>query len=138
MKMRIQDNSIRFRITLKELATLGREGRVRRECREPGGGCLGYGVLVDQALKESQVRLGSCEVELALCEKDFRRLAEPTEEGVYVQREWTDANGEKRRFMAFVEKDRPGVACAKREEWIYEGHRGGESVVVPIGGKSAT
>jgi hypothetical protein len=131
MKLRIQDSSIRFRITLKELETLRREARVERACLLPGGAVFCYAVIVDATLDESTVALQPYAVELRLCRADFETLVHPAKEGVYIHREWT-GNGEQKRFMTFIEKDRPGSTCVKKEAWIYEGHHGTEDSIVPI------
>ncbi|MBX3729135.1 MAG: hypothetical protein KF858_08105 [Candidatus Sumerlaeia bacterium] len=132
MKLRIQDNSIRFRMTLKELDALGTTGRLERICRLPDGGAWHYAVVVDRALEASRVAFGAGRIELTLSAADHATLADPSQEGVYIRREWTDAAGASQRFMVFVEKDRPGSTCTKPEAWIYDGHHGGDNVVVPI------
>jgi len=135
MKLRIQDNSVRFRITVKELENLGKDGHLETTCTVPGGACLRYGVRVDRAASSGEIRLKPFGVELILASDDYARLADPAQEGVYLECEWTDDAGKKQRCMAFIEKDRPGAACEKPEAWIYEGHHGGDSSVVPIRSK---
>lgn len=134
MKVRIQDSSIRFRVTLQELEVLVAEGRLERTCGAPGMTAFRYGVHRDATLAASRMQVEPYRLELALCPADLQRLAAPEEEGVYVEEEWTDEGGARRRFLAFVEKDRPGSTCVKREAWIYRGHDGREPVTVPIGG----
>lgn len=132
MKLRIQDSSIRFRLTLQEVEALGRDGRLERACRLPGSPPLTYALRRDPHAAESHVVLGPYRIELVLSEGDHAELASPEREGVYVQREWAGEAGTTERFMAFVEKDRPGSTCVKKEAWIYEGHHGREPKVVPI------
>jgi len=44
LKLRIQDNSIRFRLTRGEVDTLNKEGSVSGVVHFPGGSCLEYSV----------------------------------------------------------------------------------------------
>jgi hypothetical protein len=131
MKLRIQDNSIRYRITLRELEDLKTYGCVERFCRTPWGGELRYAVRVDSS-GESRVDIGASSVTLVLSQADFAVLCDETNEGVYVRREWQGPDGAPQRMIAFVEKDRPATACDKPEYWIYEGHAGGEETRRPI------
>lgn len=137
MKIRIQDNSIRFRLTIKETERLRRERRL--ECRTEVPGHRGeaapvfrYALRIDEALGESEAELLPKAIEFALCAQDARTLLDPGEEGVYIRREWTDAAGETKRFIALVEKDRPGPTCLKPEAWIYEAVAGQPPITVPI------
>jgi hypothetical protein len=124
MKIRIQDNSIRFRITLKELDELREAGRIARstEIPAPNGDAavFRYAVELDDGGAESRVQLQPDGIILRLAAGDLATLCKPHEEGVYIRREWWGADGSPRRFMAFVEKDRPGATCDKPEAWIYD------------------
>jgi hypothetical protein len=135
MKLRIQDNSIRFRITVKELEALVGEGRIERACAFPGSPSLRYVVSRDDKAPKSYVFHGPCLIELRLCADDMAVLSDPESEGAYIRREWEDADGEHQRFMAFIEKDRPASTCKKIESWIYEGHNGQENILTPIPAK---
>jgi len=138
MKIRIQDSSVRFRITLKELESLVGEGRVQRECVVPAAGGvarLSYAVVVDAALEASDLALEPFAVVLRLAQRDLATLASPAEEGIYIRREWRDSSGVQQRFMVFLEKDRPASTCKKIESWIYEGHQAGRDVLVPQAGR---
>lgn len=127
MKLRIQDSSVRFRITLKELEVLRGKGTLAREARVPMGPAgqdgvvvFRYEVLRDAGAAESVLRVQPFLFQLVLAEADFEELADPTREGVYIRREWTGEEGEVRRFMVFIEKDRPGSTCIKQEAWVYD------------------
>ncbi len=127
MKLRIQDSSVRFRITLKELEVLRENGTLSREARVPvgpagkdGAVVFRYEVLREEGTEESVLRVQPFVFQLVLAEADFEELADPAREGVYIRREWTDEEGAVRRFMVFIEKDRPGSTCIKQEAWVYD------------------
>jgi hypothetical protein len=136
MKLRIQDDAVRFRITLKELEVLRSEGAVRRETRAlgPNGpdGTFRYALVRDPEAKVSRLELDAASITMRLAPADFETLASENEEGVYIRREWSTRDGSRQRFMAFVEKDRPGSTCNKPEEWIYEERRGERPETRPI------
>jgi hypothetical protein len=141
MKIRIQDNSIRYRLTLKEVETLKQTGRLERSTEilnaAGPGGVFRYAVILDYALASTEVRLQGTSIELALSSSDANELFDPEKEGAYIRREWTDADGNLKRFMAFVEKDRPGSTCIKPETWIYDAQPGQPPILVPMTKKSA-
>lgn len=121
MKLRIQDNSIRYRITLQELEELEQNGRIERTCETPWGKRFHYAITATPE-RESRVEIGSRAVIFHLGSPDFQQLRLPTSEGIYVRREWMSDEGTVRRMIAFVEKDRPATSCEKPEAWIYEPH----------------
>lgn len=136
MKIRIQDNSIRFRLTLKEVEELGRTGALTSQSRvlSPTGpaGVFHYGIECLTGAEESEVIVGISSIVLRLSEADRASLMQPDEEGVYLRREWTAPNGTIHRFMAFIEKDRPGSTCVKKEQWIYDAPPHGDVETRPI------
>jgi len=136
MKLRIQDNSIRFRITLQELEQLQSSGKVERTCCFPsgtqGGPSFRYALEWNPECRESYVKLAGASLALCLSEDDRKTLSLPSREGIYIRREWETSNGDVERLMVFVEKDRPSSKCVKKEAWIYEGHRGGKDVLKAI------
>jgi hypothetical protein len=132
----MQDNSIRFRLTIKETELLEREKRLDRRTEILGSGgsinVFAYSISVDERISDSEIRLGPASIEFVLCPTDARCLFDPTREGVYVRREIAEPDGGARRFLAFVEKDRPGSTCIKPEEWIYDVEGGRPVRTVPI------
>ncbi|MBX7246742.1 MAG: hypothetical protein K1X53_14695 [Candidatus Sumerlaeaceae bacterium] len=134
MKLRIHDDSVRYRITLSELEKLEREGEIVGCANVPGvcGGVFVYSVRLEPGQGESAVILEESGISLRLCPVDFADLKNPANEGAYIRREWTDGQGETRRFMAFIEKDRPASKCDKPEAWIFEENWSGPSPVRPI------
>ncbi len=139
MKLRIKDNSVRFRITLKELEELQSAGRLERSMRVPNPNGADaefrYTAVIDPQSTESRVEVEAFLIRLVLGQGDFERLCAPDHEGTYVKREWEDETGRRHRFMAFIEKDRPGSTCVKPEEWIYEERPGGHPETRPIPGE---
>ena len=125
MKLRLKDNSVRFRITLKELEALHKNHYLEKETWMPGLPGLGaqvfrYAIHVSRELGESRLVAEPCSMTAELSLADFEVLSSSEEEGVYIRREWEDDHGQTQRFMFFVEKDRPSSTCEKPEEWIYE------------------
>jgi hypothetical protein len=136
MKLRIKDNSVRFRITLKELETLRSEGVLRSETHvlnlDGPGGVFRCSLVRDPDAQASRMEWAAEGATMRLAPEDFQTLAKEEEEGIYLRREWTDEDGFRHRFMAFVEKDRPRSTCDKIEEWIYEERLGQKPLTRPI------
>jgi len=144
MKIRIRDNSLRLRITLRELEHLAAEGKLRSEmhCLANSGpaGLFGYEIAVDATLAESDAAVEAFCIRLTLSRADLQSLLKPDHEGIYLKRE-IDGPGGIQRFIAMLEKDRPGVACEKPEEWVYEDRPGSRPETrsieqCPVGGST--
>ncbi|AXA37142.1 MAG: hypothetical protein D6691_01885 [Candidatus Hydrogenedentota bacterium] len=136
MKIRVQDSSVRYRVTLRELEELQKQGRIAAECLTPDGGTWRYAIRLAPDCEASRLAIEPFAITLELTPSDFQELSRPDREGVYVRREWSDSGGEVRRMIAFVEKDRPAATCEKPEMWIYEGHGKGPQITVPISSSS--
>jgi hypothetical protein len=136
MKIRIQDSSVRFRLTIRETETLLCERRLESFTLvltpQGPGGRFRYALSLREELPESTLLLDALSIEFALCPADAQTLLAPDQEGIYLRREWQDAAGQTHRFMAFVEKDRPGSTCIKPEQWIYDVRPGQPPLTVPI------
>lgn len=124
MKLRIKDNSVRFRITLKEWETLRDTHRLSAVTRVPGRQHalveFRYGISRDPDATDSRLEVAPFQFVFVLGREDFEALSDPAREGVYCREEWQRSDGEIERFIVFVEKERPGAACEKPEAWIYE------------------
>lgn len=136
MKIRIQDHSIRLRMTLREVEQFAADGVVARATQVAGPEGLGpafeYRLEFDPDVAASRVVIeGPC-IAVRLCATDRDELLRPDCEGVYLRREWVSPEGMTHRFMAFVEKDRPGSTCIKPEQWIYDAPPGGPVETRPI------
>lgn len=136
MKIRIQDNSIRLRMTLKEVAAFKESGVVARSTQVVEADGLGplfeYRLEYDEALAKSEVLVDGSRIVVRLCPADRAELLKEDEEGVYLRREWVSPEGKTHRFMAFVEKDRPGSTCEKKEQWVYDAPPNGPIETRPI------
>jgi len=127
MKIRIQDHSVRYRISLKELDTLNRNGRIDAVTEiyaADGVTCEGrfsYAVAAAAPGTASRCAIEPGAITLYLDKTDRATLNDSDQEGVYLQREVKLASGEMRRFMAFIEKDRPSANCPAPDVWIYQG-----------------
>jgi hypothetical protein len=126
MKIRIQDNAVRYRITLKELDTLNSDGAIEAHTAFPDGIVFRYAVRKTSD-HESICRCEAQAIVLYLSPADVEALSNAQQEGVYLR---TERGGE--RFMAFIEKDRPASRCDKPEEWIYDTAPGAKPVTFPI------
>lgn len=126
MKIRIQDHSVRFRVTVLEAETLLARGKIEA-CAEMYSSmtkaCIGrfvYGITVDHEKAESSCEMNPGSIFLILTRQDAITLNDPSHEGVYLRHEVQLDEGRIHRFTAFVEKDRPTTKCSKPDEWIYE------------------
>lgn len=141
MKIRIQDNSIRYRMTLREVEAFAESGLVARRTQVVGPEGLGpvfeYQLQYDPGLDESLILVDGSRIIIQLCRAHRDTLVQPEEEGVYIRREWVSPEGERHRFMAFVEKDRPGSTCVKPEAWVYDMPPNGPPETRPIPSKKA-
>ncbi len=138
MKIRIKDNSVRFRITLKELEQLNAEKRVESitETYDDSGelsGAFRYSILAHSGDSDTSCVIQPGSIAVHLSAADVQQLNDPAREGVYLRREVKLPAGKIHRFMAFVEKDRPPVHCEKVEAWVYEEPVGEPPVTRPIG-----
>jgi hypothetical protein len=123
VKLRIKDNSFRFRITLRELEALQEAGRIESGASYPAPdgetSTFTYAVEIDDAVGEGRLDLDGSALTLRLGPAELQELADPSREGVYLRRQWIDSGGATRRAIAFIEKDRPSSSCDKPEHWIY-------------------
>ena len=125
MKIRIQDHSVRFRISIREAEQLLVNGAIEacaemfsQETKQFAGRFV-YGIKQKEGLSESHCEIQPGSIRLILNSDDCRRLNDPNEEGIYLRYETKLDDGTVHRFMAFVEKDRPASKCNNPETWIY-------------------
>jgi hypothetical protein len=120
MKLRIRDNSLRMRISPEEFAQLRETGKLQSRCCIPSPAgevtSLIYTVEISPDAAESSVVLEPFCIRFIITPSDFEAFSAPKNEGAYFRLEFTNPLGEKDRFTYFLEKDRPGVSCAKPEE----------------------
>ncbi|MGI6454127.1 MAG: DUF7009 family protein [bacterium] len=137
MKLRIQDNSIRFRISLKELEEFNQKGQIMAETVQYHPETLEKSCIFQYGIRKSSADPSECVIQpgsiiLQLDDQDCKTLNNPSQEGVYLQKEVQLMDGTLHRFIAFVEKDRPSTKCDKPEEWIYQKEPGQRPVTLPI------
>lgn len=114
MKLRIEDNSIRFRITPEELARLNDEGRVESATQihsEDGGRLEGefiYALAVDLQGGATQCRIEPSFILFILHPDDLALLNARGEDGFLYERESIAPEGDVKQFKAYVEVDRHG------------------------------
>lgn len=111
MKIRIQDHSVRFRVTQQEIQTLQKEGTVEscteiysKETRQ----CIGrfvYGIKKHFQDINSYCEINPGSIWLLLNEADCETLNDPGKVGVYLRNEVELANGHTHCFTAILEKD---------------------------------
>jgi hypothetical protein len=126
MKLRIEDNSIRFRITPEELERLNERARVEASTKiysEDGESVEGefiYALTVDSEGGPTRCLIEPSFIMLILHSDELNTLNDPKQEGIYYQRESTLPSGETHRFMAYVEKDKPVKKRKRPENWLEE------------------
>ncbi len=130
MKLRLEDSTVRIRLTEDELRRLNETDRVEAitELFSADGGVReGHFVYGVAALPDGET--GYCAFEahsvvIYLGRGDLEELNAPETEGVYLKRESVLPLGEVHRFMAMVEKDRPVKKKAMPEDWVRAGGAG--------------
>lgn len=106
MKIRWTQNSVRFRITPSELASLQNGAPVREALALPGAGnngCWRAEIAPRAAATAIALDFGRA-LRIALSADDLVRLAAPAAEGVYFS---TPASAAQPEFKYFIEKDFP-------------------------------
>jgi hypothetical protein len=119
MKIRMQDNSVRFRITVKELETLAERGELVSHVQFPGDSVpFNYGLRLEPEATTGAIAFNGQSITASLSASELKELMDDSREGIYFRQEPTKQDDQ--RFIYFIEKDRPGSACQKPEQWIYE------------------
>jgi len=120
MKLRITENSFRFRITSTELAQLQRSGLL--ECKtvaltaEDEENVLRFRISHRREARQSEFRLERLAVNFIISGSDLESLSNQNRESIYLEREWVDSQGQLKRSRAYVEKDRPKRSHQKSKE----------------------
>lgn len=123
MKLRLLDDSFRFRVTSDELGLLQQTGSLLTTSRFPGDDgevAFTFGIRIEEGILESRMEAGPGSLQLCLSVQDLQLLLDPDCEGVYLKRQWGDPAGATRRAIAFVEKERRSSPLSGPEDWIYE------------------
>ena len=126
MKLRIENNSVRFRITPEELAQLNDRCRVETSTKlysEDGRNVEGefiYSLTVDKEGGATRCRIEPSFIMLILHPDELDTLNASRNGGVHYRRESVSPSGEVRRFMAYVEIDKPVRKRKIPETWLEE------------------
>jgi hypothetical protein len=112
MKLRIEDNSVRFRISSEELERLNEEGRLESAVQlytEDGRMLEGefiYALAVEREFGATRCQIDPSFILFILHPGDLALLNLRREEGFVHERISTSPDGEQRYFKAWVEVDR--------------------------------
>lgn len=126
MKLRIENNSIRFRITPEELARLTDRTRVEAATQlysEDGRAVEGefiYALAVDPEGGPTRCRIEPSFIMLVLHPEALDTLNDPDSRRYQYRREATTPEGDLKRFMAYVEVDKPVKKRHRPEDWLDE------------------
>lgn len=124
MKLRIENNSIRFRITPEELERLNNRGRVEASTKipSPDGKSLDgefiYALAVDREGGPTRCLIEPSYIMFLLHPDDLATLNTPGEKGVHFRRESVSPSNEVQRFMAYVEIDKPMKKRNNPDTWL--------------------
>lgn len=124
MKLRIEDNSIRFRISEEERERLTQRSRIEAATQlfSPDGNSVEgefiYALAVDVEGGPSRCLIEPSYIMLVLHPDALDALNAPGEGRFCFQREATTPEGELKRFMAYVEIDKPMKKKNRPEDWL--------------------
>lgn len=124
MKLRIENNSIRFRITAEELSDLNRFARVESATQiystdgKQVEGEFVYALQVDTEGGPARCRIEPSFIMLILDQAALDTLSTAGGDGFVYRRESTTTNGDVRRFIAYVEVDRKKKKRDRPEDWL--------------------
>lgn len=124
MKLRIENNSIRFRITEEELSVLSRYAPVESAAQiysadgKQVEGEFVYALQVDTEGGPARCRIKPSFIMLILDLEALESLRAPGGNGYIYQRESTTPDGIVKRFMAYVEVDRKKRKRKRPEDWL--------------------
>ena len=110
MKLRIDNNNMRFRIDGEGLLNLSRQQHLQCQTKIPQqDGAIAlfeYDVVVDPAATAADIRIAPFGIHLILSPADFAQLNDPARESVSFQREWKNETGQMDSLKVCLEKDR--------------------------------
>lgn len=124
MKLRIENSSIRFRISPEELIELNERSRVEASTKlySEDGRTLKrefiYAITIDNDGGVTRCRIEPAFIMLILHPSELDTLNTPGNQGVFYQRESPLPSGQTHRFMAYVEIDKPVKKRNRPEAWL--------------------
>ncbi len=113
MKLRIQDNSIRLRLTRTEVDQLSEEGEVRASALFPGGSCLQYAVNSSSKSHSLEARFDSAGIVVVIPQAEVRDWAQSERVSITGSNKVSDNSSSDAALTILVEKD---FACLKPRE----------------------
>lgn len=130
MKIRIKSHSVRFRFSPEDLERFIAEGETSEETciPVPGGAPVVFRCTVRKAEvyeEESLLVARPFGFDLRLSRADAEALLSEEHDGVYVRREWQNAQGRPIRFLAYVEKDKKAKKHKKKHHEKDKTHDNG-------------
>lgn len=110
MKLRINSDSFRFRITEKELEELVKTGQLEVSVGVPGGAPgqlipFRYRIQTCLASEEPGIELEPFGMTLRLDWEQIADLRKDSTRGVYIEETWMAADGKEGRFLVYVQQD---------------------------------
>jgi hypothetical protein len=113
LKLRIQDNSIRLRLTRTEVAQLSDEGEVTASAMFPGGSCLQYAINSSPQAHTVEARLDSAGIVVVIPQTKVRDWARSEQVSITGSNKVSDESSSNAALTILVEKD---FACLKPRE----------------------
>ncbi|MEX0975565.1 MAG: hypothetical protein WDZ50_00535 [Woeseia sp.] len=110
MKLRIQDNSIRLRLTRTEVDQLSDDGEVRASALFPGGACLQYAVRSSPQAHTVEARFDSARIVVVIPHAEVRAWARSEQVSITGSDKLSDNMNDNASLTILVEKD---FACLK-------------------------
>ncbi|MBI2423840.1 MAG: hypothetical protein HYV27_13500 [Candidatus Hydrogenedentes bacterium] len=127
MKLRLEENSVRFRLSEAELDELANNGRVEsvteilsEETRLPEGRFI-YAVACTKNAEPETCLIQPSYILVLLHAKTIDALQQDPGAPVFIRREVQLHDGARHRFMAYVEVDKPMKHKKRHENWLDTG-----------------
>jgi hypothetical protein len=100
----------------------------------PGTGArFSYGIRVNPDTTDGFISFDGKAILTTISAAELSQLQDDSREGIYFRHEPADEGA--KRFIFFIEKDRPSSVCEKPEQWIYEEAGGKVQSLRPIAKK---
>ena len=124
MKLRMNESSIRIRISPEELQQLNESlhAESTTEIYSDDGltrqGHITYGVTIAPNGQQAHCTIEPNAITIHITQNDLDELNKPKAQGVYLRRETTAPDKTEHRFSAYVELDRPVKRKSREDTWL--------------------